>query len=559
MSAYKVPRHPAPIDLKLDSNEGMEPDPALLERLYKYGADVMRRYPDAGGLQELLAGRFGLPPARVIVTAGADDALDRLCRAVLAPGRTLLLTNPSFEMLPRYARLAGGAVREFPWAEGPFPTEEFLGAIDASTALIAVVSPNNPTGTVATFEDVERLANAAPHAVVLLDHAYVEFAGEDLTGRALGLPNVVVVRTLSKAWGLAGLRTGYALGPEELIGWMRVAGGPYAVSRPSIALAAARLEVDRGESGAYISQVKHERSRLQELLDAHGVPHTESQGNFVYTTGGDAVWMRDALAGLGIAVRAWPGHPELGNSLRITCPGNEEEFGRLERGLHAALAPEAILFDMDGVIADVSRSYRRAIIETARHFGAPAEFSDIVSIKAAGNANDDWGVTHRVLAKHGHEVPYEDVKARFQELYLGTEGRPGFCADEALLCTVELLRGLSERIPLAVVTGRPREDADRFLGAHGIGGLFRTAVVMEDGPLKPDPASVRLALERLGVSRAWMIGDTPDDVRAARAAGVVPLAVVPPGEDHEASSGVLLRAGAARVLQNLDELTGLLP
>ncbi len=559
VSAYKVPRHPAPIDLKLDSNEGMEPDPALLERLYEYGADVMRRYPDPGVLEIVLAERFRLPPEQVIATAGADDALDRLCRAVLAPGRTMLLTNPSFEMLPRYARIAGSAITEFAWQEGPFPVREFLSAITKDTALIAVVSPNNPTGTAAEFEDVETLSKAAPHAVVLLDHAYVEFADEDLTEKALALPNVVVVRTLSKAWGLAGLRTGYALGPAEIIGWMRAAGGPYAVSRPSIALAAARLEVDQGDSASYIAQVRSERTRLNEMFDALGILRTSSQGNFVYTTGGDALWMRDALAGLGIAIRAWPGHHELGNSLRITCPGNEEEYSRLEAGLRAAIAPQVLLFDMDGVIADVSRSYRRAITETARYFGAPATFDDIVEVKAAGNANDDWGVTQRILAKHGRDVPYEEVKARFQELYLGTAERAGFCRDEALLCQPDLLRALSRRLPLAIVTGRPREDADRFLQTHDITEYFRTTVVMEDGPLKPDPAPVRLALERLDAERAWMIGDTPDDIHAARGAGVVPLAVVPPGEDSSVSSGVLLRAGAARVLRNLEELTGMLP
>lgn len=559
ISAYKVPRHPAPIDLKLDSNEGMEPDVGLLERLYAAGPDVMRRYPDATALQEALAARFDVPPARLIVTAGADDALDRICRAVLAPGRELLLTNPSFEMLPRYARLTGATAREFPWVDGPFPTAEFLGVLGDATALIAVVSPNNPTGTVATFDDVRRLSEAAPQAVVLLDHAYVEFADEDLTGRVLDLPNVVIVRTLSKAWGLAGLRTGYALGPEEVIGWMRAAGGPYAVSRPSIALAASRIEADRGETEAFIAQVRSERERLNKVFGEAGIARTDSQGNFVYTCGGDALWMRDALAGLGIAIRAYPGHPELGNSLRITCPGNEEQYQRLEAAFRAVLAPQALLFDMDGVLADVSGSYRRAIMETAAHFGADVTFEDIVAIKSEGNANDDWDVTHRLLARKGSNVPFADVKARFQELYLGKEGVPGFHEDERLLCSEDFLRSLAGRLPLAIVTGRPREDADRFLGTHAIGQYFRTAVVMEDGPLKPDPAPVRLALERLGVERAWMIGDTPDDLRAARGAGVVPLAVVAPGEQGDSSSTVLLRAGAARVLRQLEELTGYLP
>ncbi len=341
--AYSVPKHGAPIDLKLDANEGEAPAEDILRRIIELGPDVMRRYPDASALQALLAARFGADPARLIVTAGADDALDRLCRAVLAPGRRLLLTNPSFEMLPRYARIAGAEVDEVPWWSGPFPTAAFIAAIQPSTTLVAMVTPNNPTGTVAKLADLEALSAAAPNAIVLLDHAYVEFADEDFTKRALAMPNVVIARTLSKAWGLAGLRVGYAIGPAPVIGWMRASGGPYAVSRPSIALAAARIEADRGSERRFVAQVRADRALIHATLDELGVPHTASEANFAFVTDPRALWIRDALAGLGIAIRAYPGHPELGQSLRITCPGNAEQAARLEQGIRAAIRPETIV------------------------------------------------------------------------------------------------------------------------------------------------------------------------------------------------------------------------
>lgn len=343
--AYRVPKHGAPIDLKLDANEGAAPDADLLQRIAAIGPDVMRRYPDASELQALIASRLRIDKSQLIVTAGADDALDRLCRAVLAPGRQLLLTNPSFEMLPRYARIAGAVVREVPWWSGPFPTEQFIAALTPETALVAVVSPNNPTGTVATRADLQRLSDAAPQSVLLLDHAYVEFADEDLTDFALTLPNTIIVRTMSKAWGLAGLRVGYAIGPAEIISWMRASGGPYAVSRPSIALAAARIEADRGATASFIEAVRHDRVQLHALLDELGISHTPSEANFVFTTSGDAAWIRDALAGLGISVRAYPGHPDLDNCLRITCPGDATQCKRLLRGLRAAVAPERLLVE----------------------------------------------------------------------------------------------------------------------------------------------------------------------------------------------------------------------
>ncbi|MCC5878143.1 MAG: histidinol-phosphate aminotransferase family protein [Candidatus Sumerlaeia bacterium] len=343
---YSVPRHRAPIDLKLDANEGEAPPEQLFQRLVALGPDIMRRYPSAMELQQALATRLNLDPSQVILTAGADDALDRLCRAVLQPGKRLLLTNPSFEMLTRYAKLAGGEFDEIPWMDGPFPVDAFLERITPETALIAVVTPNNPTGTVAAREVISRLAKAAPHAIILADLAYVEFADEDYTDYCLGFPNVIVTRTFSKAWGLAGLRVGYALGPEEYIGWMRAAGGPYAVSRPSLALSLARLEADQGDSARFIAQIREDRGRLHEMLDSLGIAHTDSQANFAFAQSPQCLWIRDALAGVGISVRAYPGHPTLGNALRITCPGDRHDCDRLLHGIASAVRPEWIAVDV---------------------------------------------------------------------------------------------------------------------------------------------------------------------------------------------------------------------
>lgn len=344
--AYSVPKHGAPVDIKLDANEGRAPTPELLQRLATQGPDVMRRYPDATALQQLLATRMKVAPAEVIVTAGADDALDRLCRAMLAPGRRILMTNPSFEMLPRYARITGAEVDEVPWWDGPFPVDAYLAAVRPETTILAVVSPNNPTGLAVTKEELLRIRDAAPDALLLLDHAYVEFADEDLTEVARTLPNTVIVRTLSKAWGLAGLRVGYAIGAAEVIGWMRAAGGPYAISRPSLSIAAARLELDQGESERFINQVKKDRAQVHKLLDNLEIPRVASQGNFVFVRTPRAGWIRDALAGLGIAIRAYPGHPELGDALRITMPGDSYECARLCGALKAALVPRQIVVPM---------------------------------------------------------------------------------------------------------------------------------------------------------------------------------------------------------------------
>ena len=334
---YQPPVRPAGMKLVIDLNEGPAPTPDILARLAAVDGETLRRYPDATALEARLAARFGLPASRVVVTAGGDDAIERLCRAVLSPGKELILPSPSFEMFKRYAKFAGASVVEPAWPEGRFPLDAVLAAINANTAMIAVVSPNNPTGAVATADDLRRVAAAAPHALILLDGAYAEFADEDLTALALTLPNVVMVRTFSKARGLAGLRVGYALAPERVADWMRAVGAPFAVSSVSIALAGHDLDNNDARLAATVAQVRLERERIRQVLTELGAQPVASQANFVLARVKDPVAVRDALFAQGVAVRAFTGKPGMENLLRIGCPADAAGMELLETALRQAL------------------------------------------------------------------------------------------------------------------------------------------------------------------------------------------------------------------------------
>jgi phosphoglycolate phosphatase-like HAD superfamily hydrolase len=150
-----------------------------------------------------------------------------------------------------------------------------------------------------------------------------------------------------------------------------------------------------------------------------------------------------------------------------------------------------------------------------------------------------------------------EVTERFESIYQGGDGSPGLKDLESLAIDRPTLARWAAIRPLAVVTGRPGKDAKDFLERHRIADLFRVVVTRDDAPLKPDPAPVELALDKLGVSSAWMLGDTPDDVEAARAAGVIPIGVVAPG-DEPARARESLR-NAARILDKPGDLEGLLP
>lgn len=539
MTAYQPPSFRAPIELDLSRNEG-RPTLGGLSLDPETVAALTSRYPDTSRLKSLVAMRIGVPPEQVLVTAGGDDAL---FRCFLRTTGDVVATTPSFEMISRYCDQVGTDLTEVRWWDGAFPIAGFL---EVGADMAVIVSPNNPTGGVISAADLRKVS--AETNLVVLDAAYTEFADEDLTPLALNLGNVVVIRTLSKAFGLAGLRVGYLLGRADLVAELGGYGSPYSLSGLSASLAADVLEDSPDRAEDFARAIADERRALGEVLDGLGVSHLPSQANFVLLTGVDDGWLVSAAASLGVALRWFPDRPELAGCVRVTLPGEEGDFSRLVETLRSALAPEALLFDMDGVLADVSDSFRAAIVATAAEYDVEVTPELISAAKAGGNASDDWELTRGLLVTAGITATFEEVRDRFEMIYQGSDGAPGLKAAERLIPARSLLEQWASSFPLGIVTARPRKDAEEFLDRFDIADLFSAVVTREDAPSKPDPAPVRLALQRLGVSHAWMAGDTRDDIDAARGAGVVPIGVSPPGDDPAPLSA------AARVVSKVDEI-----
>jgi len=333
------------IDLWLDANEGVPMPAELLAEVLSPSPETVRRYPDSSKAEAMLAERWGVGASRVILTNGGDDAIDRICRSTLEAGREIVLHEPSFEMIRRSAELAGGSVAgdgtDFEgvgWFNGPFPLKMMLKRITERTGLVALVSPNNPTGRVIPTEAIVQIAHKAGEfgAAVLVDLAYAEFADEDPTRELLGLKNTVIVRTFSKAWGLAGLRLGYAVAPEPMCDWVRAAGGPFAVT--GVSARAVEIALTRGDAWvkAQIERVRETRARLTALLNELGAQPIESQANFVLARLGDADGVERGLRSHGIAVREFGKKPQLEGCVRITVPTSGNDYNRLERALRAS-------------------------------------------------------------------------------------------------------------------------------------------------------------------------------------------------------------------------------
>jgi histidinol-phosphate aminotransferase len=550
VDSYPVSQRRSTVDLDLSRNERPRLPIGAVGGTAEPG--LVSRYPDTASLRAALAARHDVPDDRVLVTAGGDDALLRCALARLGPGRTAVTTTPTFQMIPLLAAQAGSRLVEVEWWDRPLPVAALATAAAAADAVF-LVSPNNPTGTTIDPAGLREISRAADF--VVLDAAYGEFADVDVTEAALQLDNVVVVRTLSKAYGLAGLRVGYLLGPPDLIAEVGAYGTPYPVAAPSAAMAIERLDRD-GDVAGFVSAVRGERSRLATMLAEFGIPSIPSQANFVLAEVPDAGWTVDACAALGVGVRAFSDRTGLDGRVRITLPGNPADFARLTATLTTVLSPEALLFDLDGVLVDVERSYRRAIVETAAWFGVSLKSADIAAAKAAGDANDDWELTRRLMSEAGVRAAHAEVAARFEERYHGTSEQPGLKEAERPMVDVAEWRRLAKVLPIGVVTGRPRRDAVEALDRFDLLESVSTLVTREDAAVKPDPAPVRLALERLSVGHAWMVGDTPDDLRAARAAGVLPIGLAHGGAPADTISAL---SQAARIITTATELERWLP
>ncbi len=218
---------------------------------------------------------------------------------------------------------------------------------------------------------------------------------------------------------------------------------------------------------------------------------------------------------------------------------------------------KALLFDCDGVLVDVSESYRRAVQETARRFGAgEIDAAAIRAYKERGGLNNDWDLTLTALRERGIAADRRDVVKAFQEIYLGRDF-DGLIRNEVWLCREGLLSGLAGKYALGIVTGRPAPETRFTLEHFGADGFFPVVVTQDDlaeDRGKPDPLGILTALARLGSVEGYYVGDTVDDMRAALGAGLVPIGVAP-----EDGGPGLLKAGAARIIRDINRIGEVLP
>jgi histidinol-phosphate aminotransferase len=308
-----------PLALALNENP-LPPLPAVRSALVE-SLGAANRYPEflPKGLRNLIARQIGVDDNQVVLGAGSTGVVLQILHAVTHPGDRIVLTQPTFDGFPIIAQMARLEQVTVPLdGHGHHDLDAMADA--AADAKVAVVCrPHNPTGTIESAEDIERFLQQIPtETVVLLDEAYIEFVAPEHTLDAAALvrrfPNVVVLRTFSKAYGLAGLRIGYGFGSPELVEQLWSMQVPYGISITSAAAVAASYDAE-AQLRQRVRLIVEERRTLTRRLRSMGLYTTDSHGNFVYLPDGAAHWP-EAFRGILPRVRVDPS-----GGIRITVGG----------------------------------------------------------------------------------------------------------------------------------------------------------------------------------------------------------------------------------------------
>jgi histidinol-phosphate aminotransferase len=324
--------------LRLDFNENtLAPSPRVIERVKQITAEGLTKYPEREPVERLVASHFGLETEQVLLTNGVDEGIHLMCSAFLDEGDEALIAPPTFFMYDvNIGLMTRGLVKVQSDETLEFPFERFMAAITEKTKLIMVATPNNPTGAPVSREHLLTIAKAAPQAVLMVDEAYYHFHGESVMQDLADVPNLIVARTFSKAYGLANLRAGMLAGSPELLRYVRKVCSPYNVNGVALDCLSVAIE-DEAYLAWYVEQVRVGRERMMGGLAELGVPYFSSEANFVLMKiGPKHKELVDAMRRHGVLLRDRSADPGCDGYVRITI-GVEEHVTRGLEALKASL------------------------------------------------------------------------------------------------------------------------------------------------------------------------------------------------------------------------------
>lgn len=334
LQAYSAPLEGRRGMLRLDFNENtVGPSPQVVAAIRAIPAEQYAIYPEYDGLREAVVANLALPlaPSQIGLFNGVDAAINAIFHAYGDRGDTLLTTSPTFGYYTPCAQMQGMVIEAIPYRlpDFAFPLEELRAALQGCPRILLICNPNNPTGTRLAPELILELAAAAPGTLVVVDELYEAFTGDSVLPSAdfAATPNLLVLRSLAKTAGLAGLRIGFAIGAAPVVDRIARVTGPYDINSFAVTAAHAAL-ADQAYVDSYVAEVLRARSWLAQQLQAAGVRHHAAGGNYLL------IWperpaeeVEQRLRQAGILVRSMAAKPLIDGSLRVSL-GTSEQMQR---------------------------------------------------------------------------------------------------------------------------------------------------------------------------------------------------------------------------------------
>jgi histidinol-phosphate aminotransferase len=334
LQAYSAPLEGRRGMLRLDFNENtMGPSPQVVAAIRAIPAEQYAIYPEYEGLRQAVVANLALPlaPSQIGLFNGVDAAIHAIFHAYGGRGDTLLTTSPTFGYYTPCAQMQGMAIEAIPYRlpDFGFPLEELRAALQGCPRILLICNPNNPTGTRLAPDLILELAASAPGTLVVVDELYEAFTGDSVLPLAdfAATPNLLVLRSLAKTAGLAGLRIGFAIGAAPVVDRLARVTGPYDINSFAVTAAHAAL-ADQAYVDSYVAEVLRARTWLVQQLQAAGVRHHAAGGNYLL------IWpecpaeeVEQSLRQAGILVRSMAAKPLIDGSLRVSI-GTTEQMQR---------------------------------------------------------------------------------------------------------------------------------------------------------------------------------------------------------------------------------------
>lgn len=518
-------------------------------------SDLNSIYPEYPDFIAKVAALYNLQPENVLATNGSDEGIMVVCNTFIEPGEdAAVVSKPCFSVIPHSLKLAGAQVLSVNVnSDLSFDLAGIEEALKKGVKMAFFATPENPTGAQIAKETIESWCKNFPNTLIVIDEAYGEFAGTTVLPLIQKYENLLVLKTFSKAWAMAGLRLGFVFGQAQLIQYLKIVTPVFSVNNAAV-WTASNLIDKKYDVEKYVREVNERKQRLVDALEWRQFQVVNGAGNSILLSLGIlAEKFTEFCREEGVLVRNRSGSvfptvqidPMYGR-VRVSI-GSEAEQERFLLTLDKFQRSYGIIFDLDGTLVDTSASFDETVAQLVdRYTGKPLKPDELRKLREEGGYNDDWVAAIELIKRRGVDVPMSELAPEAVKLYLSLAVKT-----ERLMLSVEQLKRLSARFSIFIVTGRTRPEYDS-VWSERLNPLFKKVYCLGDidglGP-KPAPDYLTRNIQDFNLKYGVYVGNSVDDMLAASAAGLDRIAIT-----TSASQEALRDSGAQLIINDMSEL-----